>query len=281
MQRRIMSGLRTVAVAAALVTAVCACDSGGAKGLMQQNLISSKAYRLAIRTDGSITISTPTQTTDPISLPTEVVLVLRALEMYENGDMRVAFTFGTSNFGFGQGAAVLDQTFAARISPSGKLSEISGIDAILAHVRALPKPGAPGELGDPELMAPNLTNESLLALLNPVLEIWPSTPVAPGDTWTRDPIFNPGTKLYEHTTFTLKSTGSSVSSIAVESVFRRGIEPSSEHTGSATGEIQVAPSQGILRSSETKTTMSFEADGPEGLSRFTTDQTIYVTFVPL
>lgn len=281
MQRKTVSGFGTAAVLAALMTAVCACDGGGAKGSMQQNLISSKAYRLSIRTDGSLTFATPTKTTGPVSLPSEVVLVLRALEMYENGDMRVAFTFGPANFGLGQGSAVLDQTFMARISPRGRLSDFSGLDEIQAHVRALPKPGAPGELGDPELLTKNLTEDSLLALLNPALEIWPPVPVAPGDTWTREPIYDPNTKLYEHTTFKLNSAGTSVSRIAAESVFRSGKEPDSEQKGSATGEIQVAPSQGILRSSETKAKRSWDAEGPEGTSTITSEQTIYVTFVPL
>ena len=247
-----------------------------AKSSLQMSLVPPAAYRLTIRTDGTWVL--PQQ--DAIKYSRDMVLVLRAAEIYDNGDVGAIILFDKPNM-LRIDRFVEGREFTGRVSPRGRVTEVNGLSALREEIRAEIPVGTPGTFGSGEQVIHQIGDDEVLATLNPVLNIWPPTPVSEGDEWTREPIYEPTSRTYIHTHFRLTSMHASDAKIEFTTTYRRGPEPSSESVGSGEGEVHVTPSAGTLTSYRGKSTVEIQPAEPGGTSGGRTESTTYVTFARL
>jgi hypothetical protein len=262
---------------AALVAGSC---SSPTPTVLQMKFVPTKAYRLSIRTESALTYIGDSGAGEPLKLASTFVYIVRAEQIYENGDTGVSITPEKIERPLAQGVgpAMQGQTFTARISPRGQFVEFGGTDALRAHVaRSLstPKSSETGDLSGP---LRSISDAMFAHTFDKVFNVWPAGPVAPRDTWDREPIFNPATNAYEFTQFRLTAVDSTGARIDFESKFRADKEANSPSLGKATGELQLSTTDGILRSlrEESDVTVSLT-----DTSKMNAKTTTYVTFVPL
>jgi hypothetical protein len=263
-------------LAVSLGALASSCGSQSKSSLLM-NLAPSTQYRLSIRTDGTFSVE-DNQDAKPRAFSRELVYLCRVMSVYDNGDVGVALTVEKAKL-----LVISDMyagsTFSARVSPAGEIVELAGTDAVRAHVQSSiqDRKGSSNVFERPEALIVQISDEAILAELNTVFSIWPSTPVAQGDSWTRPPIFDPTSKTYEHTKFRLMSVHASNARIEFSSEHRLAEGTESESVGSSSGEIHVSPTQGVLRSYLGKKDVLIKNSAGTGRIESTT----YATFTPL
>ncbi len=242
--------------------------------LLQMKFEPSKSYRLSVRKESTVTDASKDGSGPSMKPSSSFVYIVRAERIYENGDTGLSITTekAESSVVPAFSAALQGQTFGARVSPSGRFLEFSGTDALREHVKR--------SISDKEIdrLLSSVSDEALAQTFNSIFDVWPSVPVAPRDTWSRDSIFNPGANAYQFTEFRLAAIDATGARIKFTSKFHAENSADSPTVGEARGELQLSTADGVLRSLREESDFTMKLTDELTLR---TKTTTYVTFVPL
>lgn len=242
-----------VLLSLATVTAGLASCGGEPKSALIMKPPPAAGYQLSIQNVSRFTAGVPGQPPATGKLTTEFLLVVRSQEVYENGniaarvEIRKAAIHLLSPF---VTPAIQGREFGVVLTPLGKSIAFSGTEDLRRRIAdQLP--------ADDELAKSNQTREGIIgqfsdaawaALLDSALNVWPPTPVSPGDEWARDRLYDPRSDNFITTTFRLESVNQSSARIKFDSMVEPGNDFGSRMRGEIHGDIRVSPSEGAVQS---------------------------------
>jgi hypothetical protein len=158
-------------------------------------------------------------------------------------------------------AAMVGQGFTLVLSPTGSVTKVKGLDALLKTVlekAALPE--GPAKAANEKLLRQMLSEPNVKSSVQGLLSIYPGHPVAVGDKWTQKAQVNGAFPLVTETTYVLKSRDRGVATISVRatSASNADVAPidlgqaklSYDVKGDQTGTIQVTESTGWIREAD-------------------------------
>ena len=115
-------------------------------------------------------------------------------------------------------AALVGQTFTAKISPTGHVTDVKGVDEMIDSI--LKKLGVPDGPTKP-LLDQSLRKEfgadAIRENMEAMLLIYPEKPVATGDSWTHPLSITKGFPMLVVNTFTLKEAGAELATVDLKS----------------------------------------------------------------
>jgi len=155
------------------------------------------------------------------------------------------------------GPALGGQSFQARMSPDGEFLSFAGTEEMRQRVldsivftwgTRTDEQSATAKAN----LIKYITDEALRGVFEPLFRVWPSTPVAPGDTWARESIpsyLSPLPVVYETSTFEVSSWETGEVTIASEGNFVvRNSAASDDLGGSSRSTIKIDPIEGFIKS---------------------------------
>jgi len=238
-------------IACALVVSAC---NQQPKQALRLNLEPGRTYMLSFRTTADGTATNPDGSTVEMPGRSEFRLVLHAEETTAEGDtillvepLKAAFPLFIRRMG----EAFENTSFRMRVTPTGRITGFIGTDEVRNAVRdalaAAPLPDSKQPI-DVDVLLEVISDESLTAIIQPILAVWPNVPVSTGDEWTRDDIFNPLIDTTEKTSFTVLSMDGGVATIAMTStIVPAGNDKIKNISGKSTGEVRVLTADGTIR----------------------------------
>ncbi len=206
-------------------------------------------YVLSIRAVSDSVTTLADGSTSKLKGKTEFKFALKAEDITAEGDtimsvepQRAIFPwfYGKINNAFEQ------TTFKMKLTPTGHINGFIGTDEMRQAVRKSLE-ATPGESKVDGYMK-IISDEALISLMQPVLAVWPNVPVAAGDEWTRDDIYNPLGDTLERTTFKIDSMEGGIATISTATEFTpAGKDANTKLSGKSTGEVRVLTSDGTIR----------------------------------
>ena len=113
-------------------------------------------------------------------------------------------------------AALVGQTFTATVTPSGRVTDIKGMDAVLKSVlEKMNLPEGPARAASEKLLRQMLSAANVRSSLQGLLAVYPGRPVAMGDTWNQKTQVDSGFPLVMETSYTLKAVQGGAATIAL------------------------------------------------------------------
>lgn len=240
------------ALLVACVTLIAACGQQP-KQALHLNLKPGQNYVLSIRSTAESVSTQPDGTSQSRDGRYEFRFALHVEETNSEGNTVVLVQPQKARFMWFYGqinSAFESYSFRVQLTPVGRVAEFTGTDAMRDSVQEalLATAQSKGTTFPIDTMLEAVSDEALVALLEPVLAVWPSVPVAPGDKWTRESIYNPLGDTLERTQFTLTSLDGGAAVISMTST----IEPAGKKSalsvsGTASGELRISTSDGTIR----------------------------------
>lgn len=224
------------------------------KVALRLNLEPGRTYTLSVRTTVENTITQPDGSSSEMRGRSDLRLALRAEETTAEGDTvilvdpeKAAFPWFFNRIN----KAFESASFRMRVTPTGRIRGFTGTDEMRNSVRealdAAPPSDSSALMGTDKLLE-IVSDESLTALLQPILAVWPTVPVATGDEWTRDDIYIPLNDTVEKTTFRLTSMEGGMATITMTSTFAPGGKKAGTNiSGKSSGEVRVLTADGTIR----------------------------------
>src|SRR5260221_337299 len=175
-------------------------------------------------------------------------------------------------------AALAGQSFTMRITPTGKVIEIQGLDQMVdAILKKLDIPESPSKAVQEKAIRHEFSEEALKENMESMLAIYPERPVAPGEQWTRKASISKGLPMVMDNTFTLKGVAGDVATLDVKSKLSSNSEATPIEAGQRkltyslageqTGTMKVDRATGWMRSAEMQQKVSGEMTTDAGSGR--------------
>lgn len=153
-------------------------------------------------------------------------------------------------------AALLGQSYTARLNPKGEVLDMNGVAEMAKSVREKLPPGTDlSSSGNP--LASLLDEESLKGLTESASAVYPDKPVDSGDSWTRTRAIKQGMVMINETKWTLQSRQGGMATIQATSALKvdpngpplemQGMAMKFDLSGSQEGTIQMEETTGLIR----------------------------------
>jgi len=156
-------------------------------------------------------------------------------------------------------AALLGQSYTAKLTPQGKVLDVNGVEQLAEAVR---KKLPPGTEGTPAMsvLAPYLDKRSVKDMIEAGMAIYPDRPVSPGDSWSKHVTMAVGFSMIIDSKWTLQKEEAGVATIGLTASVRTdpnappmeagGMKVKSQMSGSQEGTIRIVEATGLAASSQ-------------------------------
>lgn len=252
---------------------VCALLAPGcnqqAKQALRLDMEPGRMYMLSIRTVSDSKSTMSDGSTNELKGRSEFRLALKAEDTTAEGDTIMSVDPQKAVFPWFYGRinrAFEGKTFKMKVTPTGRISGFVGTDEMRQAVRealeAAPEPKNHVEFS-PDTLLQVISDESLTAIFQPILAVWPNVPVTAGDEWTRDDIYNPLSDSLERTTFKMESMEGGTATISMTStIASAGKDANKNISGTSTGELRVLTADGTIRAYRSSQTIEGTSVNP-------------------
>lgn len=272
-------GHKTLIVAAVWVALLSLGGSAAAAVRLELKLDKGKTYYERTMVDQRITNEVMGQQ-HTVHVVLGTIRELDVLDVDSQGNMRIRYTYNGLRFrmanpmgsvdydsarhssppGGAEGfAALLGQSYTLRLSPTGKVLDVEGLDTLAETVRKKLPPGANlSSPGDP--LSPYLNEQALREMTEGVLAVYPDKPVAQGDSWTETKLITHGLPMASESRWTLKELQGGVATVDSTATLKsdpdappmdaEGMKAKIEMSGSQTGTIRIEQATGLIRSNK-------------------------------
>jgi len=269
-------GSRWFALVGFGIAALGLCSTATAAIPLQLKLAKGKTYYQKSVADQHITQTFMNQQ-QVIDISFGMGQKLEVLDVDSAGNMRVRHTFtwcmtkqtgpmGTTSYdsaqqasapaGFEALAALLNQSYIAKLSPKGKVLDIEGVDEMKAAVEKKLPPGAPsGPAGN--MIAPFTEKQGVKEVTEGMLAIYPEQAVEPGQSWSDKRTLSRGFSRIEESKWTLQKRENGVATIAGTTTIRtdpeappmenQGMKMRFDLSGTQENTIQIAEATGLIQ----------------------------------
>jgi len=156
-------------------------------------------------------------------------------------------------------AALLGQSYTARLSPQGKVLDVNGVEQLSEAVR---KKLPAGMEGTPAMsvLSPYLDKRSVKDMIEAAMAIYPDRPVSPGDSWSKHVTMAVGFTIVVDSKWALQKEEAGVATIGLTATVRTdpnappmevsGMKMKSQMSGTQEGAIRVVEATGLSSSQE-------------------------------
>jgi len=151
-------------------------------------------------------------------------------------------------------AALVGQSYTTKMSPQGKVLEITGMEQLAEAVRKK-APAAPSQ--GPDALSTFLDKEAVRQMTESATAIYPEKPIEPGDSWTRTQVIKQGFAMITDSKWTLQKREGGVATIAATASVKadpngapmqtQGMAMKMDLSGSQEGTIQMDEATGLVR----------------------------------
>lgn len=171
------------------------------------------------------------------------------------------------------GPALEGKSFSVRINPDGSVAELLGADQFRSNVDAdldyddfKPRPRNIEQHRESALIY--VSADALRMNIESIFRVWPATPVSPGDSWSREPLFSPVDGVTESTNYTVASwKGGEVDLNFTSILSDAGSHKRLALSGTATGTVHIDAISGFVKTIAVETmldgTVTREGQEPE------------------
>jgi hypothetical protein len=250
----------------------------GTKQALRLNLQPGGAYQLLLRETAEVDLENPaTEKKRTFRSTTEFALSLKPGELTSDGDSAAQVTVEKIQLPAvlrQVEAAMASYSFGVNVSPLGHVIGFSGTEGMHSALLQLGK-GSSGADASTDPAARQRIDDTLRSLMEPVLAVWPSVPVAAGDTWTRSGLVHPRWSCVEETVFTVESIDDGVAIVSMKSTFTP-IDAETNTSGSGTGEVRISAADGTVRAYKMTLTTTGTATRPETGTKLNADSRIEI-----
>jgi hypothetical protein len=173
-------------------------------------------------------------------------------------------------------AALVGQSYVVRVSPQGKVLEITGMEQVAEAVRK--KSPATDAAQGPDALSPFIDKDAVKEMIENSLAVYPDKPVEPGDSWTRKQLTNRGFAMITESKWTLQKREGGVATIATAASVKtdpngapmvaQGMAMKMELSGGQEGTITMDEATGLARANRGRQQLKGEikigasAEGP-------------------
>jgi len=272
--------LRTMTSIVGCIVLVALCDNGMAATQLQWKLAKGKTYYQRTMIDQQITQTMMGQE-QKIEQNTGIGLKLQVLDVDPQGNMQIQYTYlwtkskqvspmGQVDYdssrqpaavpaGAEVFAALLGQSFTAKVTPKGKVLDVNGVEQVRDTVLKKLPPGADATVMTGPLAA-YLDKDSLKQMIETGMAIYPDKPVNVGDSWSKEVSIVMGFKVVIQSKWTLQKEQGGVATIGLAATLRSdpngppmdagGMKVKADMKGTQEGTLQVAEATGLLAASK-------------------------------
>jgi hypothetical protein len=122
-------------------------------------------------------------------------------------------------------AALVGQNFGMKVSDQGRVTEVTGVDAMLTRmISELHLPAGPMQDAVSESLRAQFGDEAIREMMESMMAIYPDQPVAVGDSWSKEVVVSRGFPMIIQNQWTLTGRRDGLAQIAVKS----SIKPNEE-----------------------------------------------------
>jgi hypothetical protein len=156
-------------------------------------------------------------------------------------------------------AALLNQSYALKLSPKGKVLDIQGMEQLKEAVQKKMPPGAEAsQMGN--MMNPFTSKEGVKEMTESAMAVYPDKPVDSGQSWTDKQVLTAGFGRTEESKYTLQKQEAGVAVVGVTATVRanpeaapmeaQGMKMRFDLSGTMEGTLRIVEATGLIQSGE-------------------------------
>ncbi len=263
-------------LAAAGVVSIALCSTGSAAVSLQLKLAKGKTYyqRTMVEQHITQTVMNQPQVTD-ITFGMGTKLDVLDVDGAGNTQIRYTFTWcmakqtgpmGTVSYDSAQQttppagtepvAALVNQSYVVKLSPKGRVLDVSGVEQMKAAVQKKLPPGADaGPMGS--IAAMFLDKQGVKEMTESLMGVYPDKPVEQGQSWSEKRLLTTGFGRIEESKWTLQKQEAGVATIGLTSAIRsnpdsppmdaQGMKLRFDVSGSQEATIRIVEATGLIQ----------------------------------
>jgi hypothetical protein len=268
---------RAFFVAAAWIVSTVLCGGAGAATRLELKLDKGKTWYDRSLIDQTITQDIMGQQ-QVINMTIGIAEKLEVLGVDGQGNMQIRHTYTWTRFkqaipmaapvdydssqqttppagaeGF---AALIGQSYTIKVSPQGKVLEITGMEQLSEAVRQKAPAADPSQ--GPDALSAFIDKGAVKEMTENSMAVYPDKPVEPGDSWTRTQLTSRGFAMITDSKWTLQKQEGGVATIATAGSVKvdpngapmqtQGMAMKMDLSGTQEGTIQMDEATGLIRS---------------------------------
>ena len=238
-----------------VVLALASC--GGPKRMLQFKVYPEDSFVVYETSNGELTLTGADGMSNTVRSEREVLYLFDVTSVDDSGNIDFSVKIQKARYSlFIQplGEALVGKSFSMRMAPDGRVTALWGTDALREQVAEDLTIGQ--SAGGPEQaemlrnrMMAHVEDDALRGKLEIIFRVWPPTPVAPGDRWSREDIVLPHDSVVDSAQLTLTSWEGGEAVISIDSRVRStGTDPSKDVSGTITGQAILDAVSGFPKS---------------------------------